>query len=184
MYVFVGVYKGVRVYVPSLFAHLLTTHTNPLHNPPPKVSASMRDEVQARDKLSAQQRDLARKAVDSESKVKRLTAELKRKDGELAKVQDKLREVLESKGNTARQLREMNSALHARNSSIGTRGGGEDVEARIAAVRETYEAQYRELAAKHSDLQSAYSRLQDTYKGVLFQQMRQGGAKENVQGVA
>lgn len=139
----------------------------------------MREEVQARDKLSAQQRDLARKAVDSESKVKRLTAELKRKDAELTKTQDKLREVLESKGNTARQLREMNSALHGRNSSMGTRGG-DDAEARIAAVRETYEAQYRELAAKHSDLQCAYSRLQDTYKGVLFQQMRQGGAKENV----
>lgn len=136
----------------------------------PQVNASMRDEVQARDKLSAQQRDLARKAVDSESKVKRLTAELKRKDVELTKTQDKLRELLESKGSSARQLRELNSALQARTSSMGA---GREDEARVSALREAYEAKYKALEAKHSDLQSAYSRLQDTYKGILFQQMRQ-----------
>ena len=141
-----------------------------VHKASTQVNASMRDELQARDKLSAQQRDLARKAVDSESKVKRLTAELKRKDAELTKTQDKLRELLESKGSSARQLRELNSALQARNSSVGA---GREDEARVSALREAYEAKHKALEAKHSDLQSAYSRLQDTYKGMLFQQMRQ-----------
>lgn len=86
------------------------------------MSTVVHDQAGARDKASGERRELQRKCVDLESRAKRLTTELKRKEQELGKCNAKLRELLESKGNQARHMRQLSTALsvHSRTGSASS----------------------------------------------------------------